>query len=95
MAKISINSSLSSRRAFEDEFISIYGSIISYKLIGNKGKGKGNSAAEGRLITGDFLKAVGLTPEGKGSYLKISILIFKIKIPFIFDWRAIPNEEIG
>ena len=94
MAKIYVNSTFYSARAFEDEFIAAYGNIMSRKVIGNKGKGKGN-AAEGVLTTGDFLKAVGLTPEGKGSYVKVSTLTLKIKVPFIFDVRAIKNDEFG
>ena len=94
MAKIYVNSTFYSARAFEDEFIAAYGNIMSRKVIGNKGKGKGN-AAEGVLTTGDFLKAVGLTPEGKGSYVKVSTLTLKTKVPFIFDVRAIKNDEFG
>ena len=49
MAKIYVNNTLYSARAFEDEFITAYGNIMSRKVIGNKGKGKGNPAAEGVL----------------------------------------------
>eukprot|EP00439_Symbiodinium_sp_Y106_P017792 s6810_g2.t1 len=93
VAKPYINSTLYSARAFEDEFITACGNIMSRKVIGNKRKGKGNSTAEGVLTTGDFLKAVGLTPEGKGSYVKPSTLTLKTKVPFTFDVKAITNDE--
>ncbi|CAE7598351.1 unnamed protein product [Symbiodinium natans] len=93
-AKIYVNKNLYSARAFEEEFLTAYGNIMSRKVIGNKGKGKG-SAAEGVLTASDFLKAVGLTPEGKGSYMRVSTWTLRTKVPFIFEVTSIANEEFG
>ena len=75
-----MNNNLFSACAFEEEFFTTHGNIMSPKVTGNKGKSK-SSAAQGVLTTGDFLKAAGLTPEGKGSYVKVSARILKTKVP--------------
>ena len=60
------------------------------KTVGNKGKGK--KGGEGVLTPDDFLKAVGLGSEGKGSYFRISTLSLKTKVPFVFEVRSIDQS---
>ena len=91
-AKIYVAKKLFSARQFEDEFQAAYSANMSRKVIGNKGKGK-RSEQEGVLTPGDFLKAVGLGSEGKGSYLRMGTQALKTRAPFLFEVRAIAQEE--
>ena len=63
---------------------------MSKKTVGNKGKGK--KGGEGVLTPDDFLKAVDLVSEGKGSYFRISTLSLKTKVPFVFEVRSIDQS---
>jgi hypothetical protein len=65
---------------------------MTKKAVGTKGKGK-SKGGEGVLTPEDFLKAVGLGTDGKGSYCKVSTLSMKTKMPFTFEIRCINQEE--
>lgn len=56
---------------------------MTRKTIGNEGKNK-TKGREGVLTPEDFLKAVGLRNEGKGSCFKVSTRTMKTKVPFAF-----------
>ena len=90
IAKIYVDQKYFTARLFEDEFRAAFGNIMSKKTIGNKGKGK--KGGEGVLTPDDFLKAVGLGSEGKGSYFRISTLSLKTKVPFVFEVRSIDQS---
>ena len=92
IAKIYIDQQHFAARQFEDEFNTALGAIMTRKTIGNKGKGK-TKGGEGVLTPEDFLKAVGLGNEGKGSYFKVSTLTMKTKVPFAFEVRTIAQAE--
>lgn len=62
-------------------------------LKGNKGAGKERS--EKGISTDDFLKAVGLSGDGKGSYLKRGILAIKARSPFMFEIKGIAPDQFG
>ena len=90
IAKIYVDQKYFTARLFEDEFRAAFGNIMSKKTVGNKGKGK--KGGEGVLTPDDFLKAVGLGSEGKGSYFRISTLSLKTKVPFVFEVRSIDQS---
>eukprot|EP00438_Fugacium_kawagutii_P021332 Skav215883 [mRNA] locus=scaffold956:40284:41321:- [translate_table: standard] len=92
IAKIYVDQEYFTARSFEDEFRNAFGNIMSKKTVGNKGKGK-NKGGEGVLTPDDFLKAVGLGTEGKGSYFRFSTLALKTKVPFVFEVRSIEQSE--
>ena len=92
IAKIYIDKQHFEARQFENEFNTALGAIMTRKTIGNKGKGK-SKGGEGVLSPDDFLKAVGLGNEGKGSYFKVSTLTMKTKVPFTFEVRSIAQAE--
>ena len=92
IAKTYIDKQHFEARQFENEFNTALGAIMTRKTIGNKGKGK-TKGGEGVLSPDDFLKAVGLGNEGKGSYFKVSTLTMKTKVPFTFEVRSITQAE--
>ena len=92
VAKIYVDRRYFDATLFEDEFKITYGTFLTKKAIGHKGKGKGKGG-EGELTPDDFLKAVGLTTEGKGSYTKIASLTLRTKVPFAVEGRCIPQTE--
>lgn len=92
IAKIYVDQKYFTARLFEDEFRTAFGNIMSKKTMGNKGKGK-SKGGEGVLTPDDFLKAVGLGAEGKGSYFRFSALALKTKAPFVFEVRSIEQSD--
>lgn len=65
---------------------------MTRKTIGNEGKNK-TKGREGVLTPEDFLKAVGLRNEGKGSCFKVSFRTMKTKAPFAFEVRTMAQAE--
>lgn len=80
-------------KEFEKAFREAYEAILSRKAVGNKGAGKERS--EKGISTDDFLKAVGLSGDGKGSYLKGGILAIKARSPFMFEIKGIAPDQFG
>ena len=92
-AKIYVDSRHRDAKQFEVEFKTTYGSMLSREIIGSKGKGK-NKGGESVLTPDDFLKAAGLTTEGKGSYSKTASLTLRTQVPFALEVRCIPQTDL-
>ena len=90
-AKIYLNKALFNEKEFETAFKEAYQSILCRKSVGNKGKGK--DSADNKLTPADLLKSVGLSGDGKGSYLKGGYLSIKATSPFLFTVRPIEAEQ--
>ena len=90
-AKIYVNKALFNEKEFEAAFKEAYQGILCWKSVGNKGKSK--DSPDNKLTPADLLKSVGLSGEGKGSYLRGGYLSIKATSPFLFTVRPIEAEQ--
>jgi hypothetical protein len=91
--KIYVNKALFKEREFEQAFRTSYQGILTRKSVGGKGKSK--DGTETKMTPEGLLRAVGLTGDGKGSYLKGGHLSIKATAPFLFEIRAIESNEFS
>ena len=88
-AKTFINNQLLNEKDFEQAFRHTYEAMMCKKSIGAKGKGKDKDNLERPMSPKHLLRAVGLSGDGNGSYLKGGYLTLKATSPFLFEVRAI------
>ncbi len=66
-------------KEFEKAFREAYEGLLCRKAVGSKGRGKDRNENGKGISPEELLRAVGLTGDTKGSYLKGGFLMFEVR----------------
>ena len=93
--RVYVNKEQVQEKEFEKAFREAYEGLLCRKAVGSKGRGKDRNENGKGISPEELLRAVGLTGDTKGSYLKGGFLTIKASTPFMFEVRGIAPDQFA